>query len=575
MSHVMMRDLRFSKHACSKMVTRYFLAMLLCSCHPLSKPESPQAHTSPTQKEPTEVGQQDPTVSVPSQSENVSESLSTTHATACSFHSEQVGVCSGVASGQYQYLDRVIELSSSTVISGDDDASMQCIESSLVPREILATKLDNPQVELTSSQSISLIEYCAQLGEENATHANDKEVTLVLGNTGVGKSTFLNCLMGCEMKLVKPSELNIAGLQPICIVAPGSTCAEITSIGHDGLSKTFMPQIVTDPAYVHRAYCDCPGFLDNRGAEINIVNTINISGVLQQARSVKAVFLVEYSDLTSGRRNLMRAIEGACLQMFGSVDKLSRYQDAVLLGITKALSYEEDEPLTRDIVRSLVTRANTPIAQILADHIFFYDPLDRGRDNPNFWSIERCRAEIAQLSSIPQCEATTLFKTVLTSEGQTKLKQIMRAQASPLASSLACGDYQVAGRYWQSLARLRVVGDAEVEAMLEEHVLSRIREHVLKCVESFRGYALRYHFDQAEEQLSSLRMLTSYFPDADLQISLSELDSLLARCVEEKLGAQRDMDEQLAAVKQEAVRKEMERDIQQTLNQLLSQLEGG
>jgi hypothetical protein len=87
-------------------------------------------------------------------------------------------------------------------------------------------------------------------------------------------------------------------------------------------------------------------------------------------------------------------------------------------------------------------------------------------------------------------------------------------------------DHQIAGCYWQSLARLRVVGDAEVEAMLGEHVLSRIREHVLECVEAFRGYALQYHFDQAEEQLSLLRMLTSYFPDADLQVSLSELDSL-------------------------------------------------
>jgi hypothetical protein len=62
-------------------------------------------------------------------------------------------------------------------------------------------------------------------------------------------------------------------------------------------------------------------------------------------------------------------------------------------------------------------------------------------------------------------------------------------------------------------------------------------------------------------------------PDTDLQVSLPELETLLAQCVEKKTETQRDMNEQLAAVKQEAVRKEMERGIQQTLSQLLGQLE--
>jgi hypothetical protein len=49
---------------------------------------------------------------------------------------------------------------------------------------------------------------------------------------------------------------------------------------------------------------------------------------------------------------------------------------AVLLGITKAPLYEDDEPVTRNMVRSLLTQANTPTAQILASRSFLFDPLD-------------------------------------------------------------------------------------------------------------------------------------------------------------------------------------------------------
>ena len=35
-------------------------------------------------------------------------------------------------------------------------------------------------------------------------------------------------------------------------------------------------------------YCDCPGFLDNRGAEINIANACNIKQTIAQAASTSA-----------------------------------------------------------------------------------------------------------------------------------------------------------------------------------------------------------------------------------------------------------------------------------------------
>jgi hypothetical protein len=59
----------------------------------------------------------------------------------------------------------------------------------------------------------------------------------------------------------------------------GGALKEVMPVGHTIHSKTFMPHIETptllaDAAHSARllTFADCPGFLDSRGAEINIAN---------------------------------------------------------------------------------------------------------------------------------------------------------------------------------------------------------------------------------------------------------------------------------------------------------------
>src|SRR3569623_1532697 len=267
------------------------------------------------------------------------------------------------------------------------------------PQHLLNMKLANPDQELSATQSISLINHCAQLGERNTVPTASREVVMVMGNTGTGKSTTINALMGCQMKLVKPRELNLPGTKKIVIVDPASPLNEIMPIGHGHGSKTFLPQIASDPNHTHRAYCDCPGFSDNRGPEINIANAINIKQVLQRSAGITAVFLQDYFGLRAGRGDNLSAMKTMCHQIFGGIDNLEAHQNSVLLGITRAPLYEDDEPLTHDAVRSLLKASPERTIKILADRMFLFDPLDRGSDNPDFWSIERCRNEKARLKS--------------------------------------------------------------------------------------------------------------------------------------------------------------------------------
>ena len=97
-----------------------------------------------------------------------------------------------------------------------------------------------------------------------------------------------------------------------------------------------MPHIAADLGNPAQAYCDCPGFLDNRGAEINIANAVNIKRALQEAKCVKVLILINYFSLLADRgRGLTEMLE-ICIKLFGSTANLERFKDALLLGVTQA-----------------------------------------------------------------------------------------------------------------------------------------------------------------------------------------------------------------------------------------------
>ena len=82
---------------------------------------------------------------------------------------------------------------------------------------------------------------------------------------------------------------------------------EIMPKGHDKTSKTFIPQIATDPNNKScLAYCDCPGFLDNRGAEINIANAVNVKSILKSAKCVKVLILINYHSFVADRSRMIK-----------------------------------------------------------------------------------------------------------------------------------------------------------------------------------------------------------------------------------------------------------------------------
>lgn len=216
--------------------------------------------------------------------------------------------------------------------------------SELIP-EIVKEKLQNPSVSLATTQQLQCLLSCIRLGQREAFKATNLDLVVFVGNTGAGKSTLLNYLHQCEFERVKIVEntgaIGTTVTKKVYRVKESSNRKELAKIGHSNQSMTFVPEVFQDDPLV---YCDCPGFLDNRGSEINIANAVNIKQTIYEAKSVRVIIMVNYHSLYAERTQGVRELSKALLDLFGgTIDKMKENALSILLCISRApIRHEED-----------------------------------------------------------------------------------------------------------------------------------------------------------------------------------------------------------------------------------------
>ena len=137
--------------------------------------------------------------------------------------------------------------------------------------------------------------------------AENKDIVLVLGNTGAGKSTLINRLLGCKMEPKKIKAKRTA--HPL-----GPREDYYPRMGTGWKSETDHPEIYTK----NFNYCDCPGFEDTREDEVKIINTIATQMVIEKSRSIKAIMVViDWPSVESGVGQNFRDLGKTLGKMFG------------------------------------------------------------------------------------------------------------------------------------------------------------------------------------------------------------------------------------------------------------------
>jgi hypothetical protein len=132
------------------------------------------------------------------------------------------------------------------------------------------TKLLLPDTQLELAQQVECIRTCVEVGSANAHTTRHQRLVIALGDSGSGKSTVLNYILGHTMILRE----QVAGEGDFVIEVVPSEPEEgeldflpTMSIGHDETSHTILPQTVHCAA-IGSILMDLPGLADNRGEEL-------------------------------------------------------------------------------------------------------------------------------------------------------------------------------------------------------------------------------------------------------------------------------------------------------------------
>ena len=373
--------------------------------------------------------------------------------------------------------------------------------------ELLKLKLAHPNQVLDPRESIDLLLYCLSYSQEHAQKSAGKDAVIVIGNTGAGKSTTVNYLVGCEMIEKSPRELGIKGISKLVVVKgtkDGGKKDEVMRIGHEKVSQTFVPEVTTDPD-TGKTYIDCPGFLDNRGAEINIANAINVKTTISTANSVRMLILINFASLKADRGRGLTDMLKIAQDVMGGLDNLISNKESLLIGVTKTNSYDDGLDNLKDWLKD----GTLEVMNTLADRVFMFDPLEReellAMDR---WDRSKILSEIGKLK--PITNPVNMFSTVLTDEDQAHLTTMTSEMGKELTAALERREFAKAAECHKHLQMLDKIEHAEITRLLNTSN-KLIEDHFEKALHATDSVIVSERFDEAADQLAAVQAASKHF----------------------------------------------------------------
>uniref|UniRef100_A0A0G4FI44 G domain-containing protein n=1 Tax=Chromera velia CCMP2878 TaxID=1169474 RepID=A0A0G4FI44_9ALVE len=191
---------------------------------------------------------------------------------------------------------------------------------------------------------------CVHADVQKAKEAEGVDLVVLLGCSGAGKSSAVNSLAGCKMQLEAKGEDE----DEVVVVAEDSMRVEVAPIGHSGKSETFFPEISRwEEAGDSFFFCDCPGFGDNRGAEVNTANAVNVCQTLRRSSSVRLLVLLESSAVGTAKGAAARPSASTMEQFFGGPENVEKHKESIAFAITKLGPKQTKERVRNALINRL------------------------------------------------------------------------------------------------------------------------------------------------------------------------------------------------------------------------------
>jgi len=166
-------------------------------------------------------------------------------------------------------------------------------------------------VNLSRPFDMKILRDSIENGEHTLEHVAGKDVVLIIGKTGTGKSTLIQGISGRQLySTVHTTEKYGQVVEKKVFEAREALVG--FEIGH---VKSSMTKCIN--YFIHQQddstgdgvmYLDSPGFEDTSGPEIDIATSVMLSSVAKKCRSLRFVILINYASLIENRGGAIRIL---------------------------------------------------------------------------------------------------------------------------------------------------------------------------------------------------------------------------------------------------------------------------
>lgn len=156
----------------------------------------------------------------------------------------------------------------------------------------------------------------------------------------MGKSTLIHCISTDCSRLLSIDK----GLEYVVIDELDAGFGNITSTS---VSRTLVPEAIVDST--QNTWYDCPGFGDTRNETVEIATTYLIKRVIQHAKRVKVVLVIDFDSITRGHNR--DGFERLLSRATHLIRNIKKYESSFSLVITKVPSYKGRYEIQDDAVK--------------------------------------------------------------------------------------------------------------------------------------------------------------------------------------------------------------------------------
>ncbi|XP_065208852.1 uncharacterized protein LOC135837488 [Planococcus citri] len=229
------------------------------------------------------------------------------------------------------------------------------------------------------------------------------EATLILGNTGVGKTIFTRRIAGYGASLRSVED----GLG-YAIVSTNNNESDNKSFI---TSDTIFPEELKDNS-TGAVYYDLPGFLDTRGAANDITTTYFIKKIVDNVKRVKLLFLINQTSLSNeGTRDDFITLLSHATKLVKNIEK---YKDGIALVVTKVRFPKKTDENIISTIAAFIKKAKNELQLNSNSNVDNTDAiklldivLQQDGNTYTKIAISRSPDEIGLLSEIPMAQENT------------------------------------------------------------------------------------------------------------------------------------------------------------------------